>query len=672
MNKNDSVSVTSGTEPITKFEVKHAFGCQVPKVDAVLSFASTTGDKEYSDRLVYKVGKQVCIFNPETQKQEFFDRSRNVTDVLHFCVSTNNRFISMCETTRNEKLNEISSHVSIYSLSSLNRLKTLTHSISRPYICSTFCGDPKYIAALSDEPDRHIVIWQWEKEKLYKTVALTVNVSIIRSAPSMNIMLTTSGNGILRNWCIASDSTLKSNNFLPSAKESSENFIDHVWLPSSGGLHKMIALADAESGSDHASHRIRKQNIYIFEGREPTVHNNNIGTPSAPAMPILLELKQTLNIKLELGCKIEKILSSMKFFMLVGSFGLIATYERTDDKHDPYIETRRISLGDKHLIGGCIYPSEEKMIIITKNSRLLTMPLDTTIDQIKISSNNNHNNNENNLNTTSLNEDSNSMNDENSTTTIGNSKLIDKNTNLHGITDLTAGGYHCNTLISADLAYERPLLVTISIDCTLRIWNYHTNKCQLVYNFNNDEPIAVAFHNSGFQILVSFKDRIKLYNVLLDKLKQSKETILKNCKCLKFSNGSQYWAAASAVNIVIYETKSFQQLVTYQGHMMSVVKLSWAPGDQILFSAGMDGNVYGWPIAHSGRVDIISASNRSSLILDLEVDCPSTVFQPAPRDSDEEGGPNEATAAARKYYYYFTTTNNILVFIFITTLYMYN
>ena len=74
MNKNDSVSVTSGTEPITKFEVKHAFGCQVPKVDAVLSFASTTGDKEYSDRLVYKVGKQVCIFNPETQKQEFFDR----------------------------------------------------------------------------------------------------------------------------------------------------------------------------------------------------------------------------------------------------------------------------------------------------------------------------------------------------------------------------------------------------------------------------------------------------------------------------------------------------------------------------------------------------------------------------------------------------------------------
>ena len=159
----------------------------------------------------------------------------------------------------------------------------------------------------------------------------------------------------------------------------------------------------------------------------------------------------------------------------------------------------------------------------------------------------------------------------------------------------------------------------------------------MTHDFGADEPISVAFHSSGFQVLVSFKDRIKLYNVLMDKLKQSKEAILKNCKCLKFSNGSQYWAAASAINIVVYETRSFQQLVTFQGHMMTVVKLSWAPGDQVLFSAGLDGNVYGWPIAQSGRMDIISANNRSSQILDIDVDSGSTVFQPAPRESDDEG-----------------------------------
>jgi len=147
-----------------------------------------------------------------------------------------------------------------------------------------------------------------------------------------------------------------------------------------------------------------------------------------------------------------------------------------------------------------------------------------------------------------------------------------------------------------------------------------------------------SFFYSGFQALVSFKDRIRLYNVMMDKLRYCKETILKNCKCLNFSNGGQYWAAASAVNVCVYETKSFQQLMNFQGHMMTVVRMCWAPGDQVLFSAGMDGNVYGWPIAKEGRLDIVAASNRSSLILDLAVDSPSTVFPVAPRDTEDEVG----------------------------------
>jgi hypothetical protein len=347
-------------------------------------------------------------------------------------------------------------------------------------------------------------------------------------------------------------------------------------------------------------------------------------------MPIALELKQTIVLKLELGCKIEKVVPGAKVFMLVGSFGVVATYERTDDKHDPYVETRRISLGDKHIVGGAIYPSEERMVLVTKNTRMFNMALDVTIDQIKASSNHNE----------AADED-NSVGDDASQSTLAKAKQEKKGT--HGVTDLTPGGYHCATLLAADLAYERPLMVTIGADCTARIWNYNTNRCELTHDFGVDEPISVAFHSSGFQVLVSFKDRIKLYNVLMDKLKQSKEAILKNCKCLKFSNGSQYWAAASAINIVVYETKSFQQLMTFQGHMMTVVRLTWAPGDQVLFSAGLDGNVYGWPIAHAGRMDVIAASNRSSQILDIEVDSPSTVFQAAPREVEEEGGENTST-----------------------------
>ena len=185
-------------------------------------------------------------------------------------------------------------------------------------------------------------------------------------------------------------------------------------------------------------------------------------------------------------------------------------------------------------------------------------------------------------------------------------------------------------------------------------------KCEMTHYFELDEPISVAFHPNGFQVLVSFKDRVRLYNVLMDKLRQCKETILKNSRCLKFSNGSQYWAAATAVSVCIYDTKSFQKLITYQGHMMQVIRLSWAPGDQVLFSAGMDGNVYGWPIAKDGRMDIIAASNRSSLIFDLTVDSPSTVFKLPDRDDDDDedngngnGGGNTVAAATT------TTTTEI-------------
>ena len=105
------------------------------------------------------------------------------------------------------------------------------------------------------------------------------------------------------------------------------------------------------------------------------------------------------------------------------------------------------------------------------------------------------------------------------------------------------------------ITFDRPILVTVAADSTARLWNYQTLKCELVHYFRTDEPLAVAAHSSGFQVLVSFKDRVRLYNVLLDKLKPYRETVLKNAKCLKFSHGSQYWAAASAINVSVYDTR---------------------------------------------------------------------------------------------------------------------
>lgn len=46
--------------------------------------------------------------------------------------------------------------------------------------------------------------------------------------------------------------------------------------------------------------------------------------------------------------------------------------------------------------------------------------------------------------------------------------------------------------------------------------------------------------------------------------------------------------------------------------MLSVQCLSWEKGDQVLFSAGMDGNVYGWQSSCDQRVDIVPRSVHST------------------------------------------------------------
>ena len=78
---------------------------------------------------------------------------------------------------------------------------------------------------------------------------------------------------------------------------------------------------------------------------------------------------------------------------------------------------------------------------------------------------------------------------------------------------------------------------------------------------------------------------MRLYHVLLDRFKEYKEATVKNCKALKYSNGCQYWAGASGMTVVIYDSSSFTQLMAFQGHMMAIRRLVWAPGDQVLGSS---------------------------------------------------------------------------------------
>ena len=160
-----------------KVMLKHGFGSTALHIDGVQSFSTLLGEKDVNDRIMYRVGRHICVFDPESGRQQYFTgRARNVVNALHFSISQNSRYVSICESVRLDKDDPGHSQASIYSLTTFARQKTLTHSSTAEFICSSFCGDSKFLATLSDDSDRLITLWQWEKEKLCKSISVAFKV----------------------------------------------------------------------------------------------------------------------------------------------------------------------------------------------------------------------------------------------------------------------------------------------------------------------------------------------------------------------------------------------------------------------------------------------------------------------------------------------------------------
>lgn len=177
---------------------------------------------------------------------------------------------------------------------------------------------------------------------------------------------------------VGSDGVLKSASLLVSAKEN-DNFLDHSWLPFVGGgsTHKMICLTnfasthrDGDNPGGYNNNHKRTQIVYVFEGTE--------GTTSVGTVPIMLDNRQTLILKIDtdIGCRINALIPSAKGFCCVGARGYLSFYDRTEDLSDPYVESRLLLVdADEDIISGSVVPSEDKVVLLCKSSKVLSVSL---------------------------------------------------------------------------------------------------------------------------------------------------------------------------------------------------------------------------------------------------------------------------------------------------------
>ena len=141
--------------------------------------------------------------------------------------------------------------------------------------------------------------------------------------------------------------------------------------------------------------------------------------------------------------------------------------------------------------------------------------------------------------------------------TMENNQLMKLNIALDGSDDQMPSfeyvifNFHSRAVTGLDVCVRKQLLVTCSKDRTVRVWNYHTKSLEIAEQ-QTDECFAVAFHPSGFHIVVALSDKILMMNVFSKTLKQFKTLQIKGCLEIAFSHGGHLFAAVHQSNIFVY------------------------------------------------------------------------------------------------------------------------
>lgn len=149
--------------------------------------------------------------------------------------------------------------------------------------------------------------------------------------------------------------------------------------------------------------------------------------------------------------------------------------------------------------------------------------------------------------------------------------------------------FHSDRITGLDVCVRKSLVATCSTDRTVRIWNYMDNTLENSKEFE-EEALALAFHPSGFHIIVAFSEKIKLLNIFDNDLIAFKEISVKNCREIQFSNGGHLFAITnvSMVQVFQFYTGENPSNLVFRGSG-KVRAIYWEEDDYGLFTGSTDG-----------------------------------------------------------------------------------
>lgn len=108
--------------------------------------------------------------------------------------------------------------------------------------------------------------------------------------------------------------------------------------------------------------------------------------------------------------------------------------------------------------------------------------------------------------------------------------------------------------------------------------------------------VAAAIHPSGYQLAISFIDKIWIHHILHDELRQFKSLDVKNATLIRYSRGGQFFFAIEKQWIYIYNayTLALIEKIKHQG--VKAIEIVFAELDKAFAIVSAEGYIGKWKI----------------------------------------------------------------------------
>ena len=405
-----------------ELDLYHCFGLHGPIRDNVLVYESNDTNNQTFEHLIFPVGNHVVDFLNNDKKMKFF-RLENVSSfskISLMCLSQDTKYLGICnESCSASTTVGDGTQIRIYNVSSHRKVKTLFHRNSITAMC--FSDDSKHLIMTSEES---LLIWSWEKEKIEYTCPIEGGkINRIRFPPSQTtsiLTFSTSGPSHLRLWIGSPRQRIHNSLIMPSqSKEQKYNFVDHTWLMNDKKNYQLLVVVLNPYPTKPTFEE--KSTIMIYK----LCNDEHTQKP-------VMYLEQTFEVEISSRGKVLSIVSFRKSlgFYLGGSDGYLGIFEKKQDRK-----------------GECVFQETETHYIKQKDNIIIMQP-GTDDDKLYLFSD-------------KLNIYSRSMSSIDTYGAEVNGNFI----------DLLNGGKHYGSIIDCDVCDTgRPLFVTCSDDCSIRIW----------------------------------------------------------------------------------------------------------------------------------------------------------------------------------------------------------